>query len=565
VSIRAKYYSILKELFRKPITYILVFSFIIFTIGIFWGLPNTETWQSDSLAPFHPLLGLSKLFSFGYFNKYPIVHQVILAILDLPVIIAAMINSDPLQGFQMYKFLSVIRSAEYATALILIGRFVSVFMGVGIVYYIYKSGVELFNEKAGVFAALIVSFNSVLNYFCHIAKVEVSYIFWGVLGIYKIIQLVKYDRTRDYILCALFICLSFGSKDQGYAFFILPLIFYLLIYQIVWREEGVSVSNIVFRKKMWIFAAFFVLFTVLVENVILNYEGLLLRFEHLTGDGSTRSQSYALSLYGIYLFLKDNIYQMMEMTMGPPFFFISITGIVVFFAAVRKNRKDLFLQSIFLAASISYYIFFVQITRNLNVRFPLPRTSDQQGYMAGGLYFLYEKFKNRIFRISFTVVLVLSLFYSLYNTFSMNANFIYETRYRAEEWMGKNIRENSIIEYYSYLHYLPRFPQKVVSYRIKTRVMEIADREPDYIVLTSHYYTRYLSVEKAQKGRIRSLRNIRWKKSGFVEFFDKLFNNELNYRLEKKFTINMPKYFRKINFSRISPDHIMIYKRIKNY
>ena len=95
---------------HKWLLLILFISFIIFITGIEWGLPNSESWCPDSLAPFHPLLGLSRFFSFGYFNKYPQVHQTILAVLNLPVVITAIINSNPFNNFNILKFLMIIRS-----------------------------------------------------------------------------------------------------------------------------------------------------------------------------------------------------------------------------------------------------------------------------------------------------------------------------------------------------------------------------------------------------------------------------------------------------------------------
>jgi len=83
-------------IFKKPISYIIIFSIVLFSLGITWGLPHIETWCPDSLALLDPLLGLSQLFSFGCFNKYPLVHQVIFAIVNLPVVLAAAINSTDL-------------------------------------------------------------------------------------------------------------------------------------------------------------------------------------------------------------------------------------------------------------------------------------------------------------------------------------------------------------------------------------------------------------------------------------------------------------------------------------
>ena len=119
----------------RPIIPVLLFAAVLFTVGITWGLPHVESWMSDDLAPFHPLIGLSKGFSFGYFNKYPLVHQVILALVNIPLVVYAVASHAAADGFRLYEFLVYVRSADFASGLMLIDRLVSVVMGVGIVLF----------------------------------------------------------------------------------------------------------------------------------------------------------------------------------------------------------------------------------------------------------------------------------------------------------------------------------------------------------------------------------------------------------------------------------------------
>ena len=183
-----------KKIFKEPIFYILLFCFILFVIGINWGLPSTGTWQSDSFAPDVPVQGLVRGFSFGYYTKYPLVHQIVLSIFNIPVLIFAFIKSLSLNGFdkELLKEL-IFHDIRYLTTFTIIDRFVSLIMGLFIVYLIYLSGKELFNKRVGVFSAIIVSLNPVLNHYSHVAKVEVSYIFWAMLALYTLIRVVKFS------------------------------------------------------------------------------------------------------------------------------------------------------------------------------------------------------------------------------------------------------------------------------------------------------------------------------------------------------------------------------------
>ena len=551
---------------KKPVTWILVLNSLLFLLGINWGLPSSESWLSDSLAPFHPLLGLSQGFSFGYLNKYPLVHQLLLAILNLPVVIIAFINSNPMEGLQLSKFLLLIRSDQYATALILTDRLVSVFMGVGTVYGMYRCARLLFNERVAVFTALLLSFNGVLNFYSHVAKVEVPYIFWGVWGMYMLIKAVKYEQMRDYVYLALFSCLSYGTKDQGYALFVLPFIFYLAVYRVVYREPGRSVASTLFRRNFLVFMTAFIVISLITQNIFFNLEGFIYRFRILTGWNSQRSISYTMDALGIWALLKDSTVQVIDSAMGLPVFLLCMAGSVVFIAVRFRERKEFLLESVFLVGALSVYLFFVQIIRQDNVRHNLPQTIYLTVYGGFLLDYLGSRLQGKM-RQAAVAVLVLLCAYSFYFTFSVNMNFINDMRYDVEKWMQRNIPEKSKIEYYSYIHYLPRFPRNTYSYRVTNNGMDIEKRRPDYIVLTSHYYPRYFGGTEniVVDGRIQNTPKAikRRTTTDMGPFLEDLLAEKLAYRQVARFEQENT-WYRRVGYARISPRHVLVFRRVEN-
>ncbi|HOO73434.1 MAG TPA: glycosyltransferase family 39 protein [Spirochaetota bacterium] len=547
----------------KPITAVLVFNAAVFLVGITWGLPNNETWLSDSMAPYHPLLGLSQGFSFGYLNKYPLVHQFILAVLNLPVLIVAIVNSHPLEGLQFLKFVTLIRSPDYATFLILIDRLVSVFMGLGIVYYLYRSAKELFNERAGLITAGILSFNAVFNFFSHVAKVEVPYMFWAVLALYKLIHAVKYSKTRDFVYVALFSCLSYGTKDQAYSIFVIPFIVYLFIYPVITRERGRPVLSSMFNKNTLVFIVSFIGFSLIAQNIVLNWEGFLYRFSLLIGSSREGGMHYEFSLIGLAAMLGGNLYSFIYSALGPPMA-LTVLGGTAYFVIARRNRgREYAVQLIFLLASLSYFICFMLIILQSTARFVLPQSVFLAVY--GGFFVdrAIDSLRGR-WKPVMACLAALAVVYSLYNTLSVNVEMLTDLRYSVEDWMKQNIPENSVIEYYAYLHYLPRFPDGTRSYRVKKDVSDIEKRKPDYIVITSHYYGRYQGTTDyvVVAGRIiNSSKNIRRRQSDFPEFYQQLFTNTLpHYRRCKSFYRWEP-WYREVSYARISPERITIFRR----
>ncbi len=546
---------------------VLLFSVVLFSVGILWGLPNTDTWCPDSLAPFHPLFGLSRIFSFGYFNKYPLVHQVILAVCNLPVVIAAMINSNMMEGLNLHRLLLTIRSTPYATALIVIDRMVSVFMGAGIVYMVFRSSRELFGRRAALLASIIVSLNAILNFHAHVAKVEVPYLFWSMLALHSLIMITRGGTARDYVICAILVCLSFGTKDQAYAIFVIPLVFYLFVYPARYGTAARSFRDVLLDRRVAAFIIAFIAGTLIVENVFLNGRGFLMRMAFLLGEGGARSISFSNDIHGVLMLLVQTGFQMMMYGMGVPFFLAGIAGIVTMFVALRNAREERARALVFFLAMVSYYLFFVQIVRQGVYRFNLPLTvflSVYAGYFFDQVIrIVEERFGARRRVLAYALFLAMAI-HPLYLTASINANFLMDLRYRAEDWMERTIPEGSVVEYYSYRHYLPRFPDGTRAYRVKEGLSKIEERRPDFIVLTSSYYYRFLWSEelKLPKGMVVPERFIRLARENRSYFMD-LFGSRTAYRPVQIFKNHIP-FFHDLTLLRIIPDHIVIFKRMSD-
>ncbi len=544
---------------RDPILYILLFAILIFSIGIGWGLPHNETWQSDSLAPYHPLVGLSQLFSFGYFHKYPLVHQLILAVLNLPVVIVAFFNSYTLQGFSIYRFIANIRSAETATVLILIDRSVSVLMATLTIYYMYRLVKEIADKQVAIYTALLLCFNVTLNQFAHVAKVDVPYVFWAVVSLYCLVRAVKTEQTKYYSLSALFACCSFGSKDQGYAIFILPFVLYLLVPKDLFADRIRGFFRFYFSRNRLAFAASFIIGTLLVQNVFLNTSGFIKRFHHLTGDAGFRSAAYSLDVMGVTALFVDFNHSLIKYAWGLVVFLLLLSGMVFLFIDNRKRLRDLWNPAVFLIASLSYYLFFIQIVRQVHERFVLLPSVLLTFYAAYALARISTILRGIAswLGVGLTALVCCTSFYL---TLFVNLNLLHDVRYSAERWMNRNIKRGSTIEYYSYLHYLPRFPHGVESYRVKQHASDIENRRPDYIVISSLYADRFIGSRQYQavSGRLSMTRKTwRYRNSAMSRFYSDLFTSRLNYRKAARFDRDL------WPFRRLSsvPESIVIFKR----
>ena len=91
------------------------------------------------------------------------------------------------------------------------------------------------------------------------------------------------------------------------------------------------------------------------------------------------------------------MFQMFNKAIGLPFFIFSIIGIILLFYNNKNNKKELYIKSILLITSVSYYLFFIQVIRQINVRFSLPISIFISVYGAYAITYLFEygKFNNK--------------------------------------------------------------------------------------------------------------------------------------------------------------------------
>lgn len=563
--LQGRFIAQIYSLSRMPRVWLLIAAFALYITGINWGLPSSEDWLSDSLAPFHPLLGLMKGFSFGYLHKYPLVHQFILAILNLPVVIAALVKSDPSNGVSLFELVNTLRSPSYASALILIDRLVSVAMALGIIHYVYKITRELFNDRAALIASAIVLCNGVLCSYAHMAKVEVPYLFWAMLALLYLVRSVKYSLVSDHIKCALFIALCIGTKDQGYALFILPVLLYLVVWTFVFRKSEFSDVRSFLKGKLFLFGIVSLLSIVVTQNLVLNWEGFVYRFGILTGWNGVRSKAFAPTLEGdVALFIDSAFIMISSGAITVPFYIASLSGIALLIYSLvrRKNMTRTFVRLLPFVSMVSYYLFFVQIIKQTNPRFSLPQSVLLPVYAGYFFDFLLAKVSGVKKQAVYAVLALITVF-SLYESVSVSANYTDDLRYEAENWMDSNVPDGTHVEYYGYLHYEPRYTSRFTAYRVTARPFDLNKRNPDYIVLTSHYYPRFIKEKNytTQSGRIMTTEKEKtFIESEFADYIPRLLNGELGYRRAAYFE-KRQKWYKYVKYSRISPDHIIILER----
>src|SRR4051812_1412521 len=73
-----------RDQFRSPLFWILCGAAILRVPGLTWGLPASDGWDSDGIAPRDFLVGVIKALQPGEFFTYPPLHLLLLTFLTSP-------------------------------------------------------------------------------------------------------------------------------------------------------------------------------------------------------------------------------------------------------------------------------------------------------------------------------------------------------------------------------------------------------------------------------------------------------------------------------------------------
>ena len=100
---------------------------------------------------------------------------------------------------------------------------------------LYRLGRDLFDPLSGAFAAIAMALSAPFVYYAKTANLEVPLLFWFLLSYLFFLRLDARGELRDYLGFTLSAVLAMGTKDQAFAFYILPLAAFALLRA---RQEG---------------------------------------------------------------------------------------------------------------------------------------------------------------------------------------------------------------------------------------------------------------------------------------------------------------------------------------
>jgi hypothetical protein len=436
---------------------VLLAAFALRVVGIGWGLPASDGWDNDGVAPRDFLAGLALTFTPGRYYTYPPVHLALLAVVTAPVTLVALARAPSLATADV---VGEILHAPYMTLLAYGARFVSLAMSVGIGWAVAKIAAELRGERAGWCAAAFVAVNVPLTYYAHTSNLDVPYLFWACLALLELVRAVARHEPRRLRRWGVLAALAVGTKDQAYALFLLavPAGLALWIALDPWARRS---ARAVVREAA-IAAAAAAALLALVDGVPFNPLGFRERVRFLLGPASQGYAQYSNDWAGRWDVVRDEIAGF-HVFYPHALALLAVLGVVLLVRDLRASgdRARLAAGLLPLLAAVSFTVAFNCVARRTDPRFAMPQAVLAAVYGGVAVDALVSRPAWRPARWLARLAVAAAFAVAMFGAADVDANLVLDPRYDAEAWLREHARPGDTIETYGLNVYMPRFPTGV--------------------------------------------------------------------------------------------------------
>jgi PA14 domain/Dolichyl-phosphate-mannose-protein mannosyltransferase len=446
--------------------WVLVASFILNAVGIWWGLPG-GSWPPDELTPTLVLGAAARWFTHGWFDRYPPFHFYVLTAAFSPLMLLEHLGRVDLSTAMPYAVLS------------LISRLVSLAAGMGTLIAVYLTGSQAFGRRAAVFATAMFALVTPFVYYAKTANLDVPYLFWFGLSMVFYLRVLDRLALHDFISLAVCATLAICTKDQAYGLFLLMP---LAIVERLWRAHRSAgrrsplIGALLDPRVVWAAVVALGLFVVL-HNLVFNASGFREHVRLITGPASETYRDFEPTLAGRVALLRLSVRIVLQ-AWGWPMCVVSVAGLVLAIASPAQRRVAAWLA----LPVVSYYAAFIDVVLYNYDRFMLPVCLVLS--LFGGLAF--DRFLTVTTASTWRRVCVCGAFAcTLLYAAMVDVVMLRDSRYTVEQWLRAHVTAADVVGYVFPQQYYPRLePFNTTTISSST---ELQQQQPTYYVLNADY------------------------------------------------------------------------------
>lgn len=523
---------------------VLLFVAVLHGVGLSWGMPASDGWDVDGIAPRDIIPGLAQTYTPGEYYTYPPLHLAILALLTLPATITGVLRTGTAS---VDAVIHELIKPSYMTVYAMTGRVVSLFMSIGVVLAFAKIAEELSpppqKNRAATWTALLVALDAPFTYYSHATNLDVPYLFWASVAALCLVRAVDREEPRRLRTAAVYAALSVATKDQAYAMFIVGIPVVVLAMRAQWRSV---------LRELAIGGAIALGLLLVIDGAVTNPTGFKNRLGFLSGSASQDFATYSKDMAGRWAVLVDSV-KIFARHYPPIVAFPIAVGLV--FSAKSKKVAAI----VPLALALSFTLCFNMVARRVEERFTLVQNLVLAIFGGIGLARIWSSF-SWFGRIA-AVGLVLP---ALYLAVRVDATILQEPRYDVESYIAAHGKPGDVVEMYGLNVYLPRFDSPLVPTRVGRDpvakrnpmygIAEVQDdlanlerRRPRFVIANGCYFWRFMDRDlSSNDGRIvpnTQMRNA--KDPDATALFQGLFTGKFPYHVshESRITSDLfPRY-----------------------
>lgn len=539
---KERLYGLLRQARSSPLAWILCAAFVLHIVGIGWGMPASDAWEDDGIAPRDFLVGTYETYLPGHFFTYPPVHLLGLSLLTAPAWGVALARAP---SFAPSDVIGTMIQVPTMTILTVVARLVSELMALGIIYFLAKLAEEVWGKRASLLVALVIAVNAPLTYYAHTSNLDVPYLFWSCFALLETVRAIVRREPRRFRRVMLLGALAVGTKDQAYAIFLLGFPAAMAAWFALDREARARRSEIV--RQLAIGLAIAGVLFLLVSGAITNPSGFKARIHFLLGPASQDHAYYAATWAGRYEIVKgialgfDRFYPW-------PFAAAALAGLGLHFTTSRGAPAKRVAGLVPLFGAISFVVCFNLTARRTEHRFAMPEMLLLAVYAGVAFDWLIERCRGATARRASLALVGGLLAWGLFVCADVDAMLLLDPRYDLEAWLAANAHAGDQIEVYGANAYLPRLPANTRNTRVdlspvstrnplpnlievQTQFADVEARKPRFIIVTNAWVWRYFMTVPPPGHVLAPLQAEREHDEASRAFFHGLAEGRIGYRL----------------------------------
>lgn len=527
---------------------VLLLAAIFHGLGLSWGMPSSDAWDNDGVAPRDVLPGLAATFTPGDYYTYPPLQLVILGVLTLPATLLAVFHAE---SAALPDVIQEIVKPAYMTSITMTARVVTLLMSLGIVAVLALLAGDLASRErrrsVSTFAALFATLNWSFSYYSHTSNLDVPYLFWACLATLWLERAITRCEPRRLRIFAVFAAMAVGTKDQAYAMFLLGAPAALLSWAAL--DRWPRTNRAIVLRELAIAVVLGALVLALIDGALFNPTGFRARVAFLTGPASKDFEMLSKDAHGRLLAFAESFLYFRRHYPPIVAIFVLLGLVVGVRQAFRRGRRTLAATLVPLFVALSFSICFNVAALRSEERFTLPQMLMGAVFAGFGLDALWSLRPKPMRWIARTATVALLLLAAA-ECVRLLATLFAEPRYDAEAFLANHARNEDTIETHGLNVYLLRFPPgpRVVRVgksdparrgilpgveEVQAPLLDIEKRRPRFVVVSGCYVWRYLErddLERRSGYVVPATQRADAADPDATTFFQRLFREELSYR-----------------------------------